>query len=79
MSAPRTASAAESASRTPIRSPACLQLHAPALRKQDVPGGDGIDAHLAQAGGERLAGFAEADEAQAGHIATRHVVPFSFR
>ena len=59
MSAPRTASAADAAQRTPIASPAAQQPLALGLRKQNVPGRDPLDAGLAQARGDGLAGFAE--------------------
>ncbi len=72
MSVSRTASAADSASRMPNCSPAALSL-APALSgKQNVPGGDALDAGLAQARGDRLSGFAEADEGNAGRVAAGH-------
>ena len=38
------------------------QLIALRLRKQDIPGRHPLDARLAQARGDRLAGFTEADE-----------------
>ena len=41
-----------------------FELRALGCGKQDVPGGDPLDAALAQARGDRLAGFAEADEAK---------------
>ena len=46
-----------------------LQCRAVILWKQDIPGGDMFDPGLAQARGDRLPGFAESDEAEAGSIA----------
>ena len=72
MSAPRAASAAELATRAPIALAGLLEAGAFGCGKQDVPGGDGFDAGVAQARGDGLAGFAEADEAQTGGVAVRH-------
>ena len=47
-----------------------LSLRAVVLGKQDVPRGDLLDAGLAQARGDRLAGFAEADETDARLVAS---------
>ena len=52
------------------------QLPAAGVGKQDVPRRDGLDPGLAQARGERLAGLAEADEAEPGRVAKRHVSSF---
>ena len=49
-----------------------LERRAFGLRKQDVPGGDALDAGLAQAGGDRLPGLAEADEGNARGVAAGH-------
>ena len=64
MSASRTASAADEAQRTPIASAGALEPLALGFGKQNVPGGDALDAGLAQARGDRLAGFAKADETE---------------
>ena len=77
MSVSATASAAEFASRTPMLSPAAFSRAPSGDRKQDVPGGDALDAALAQAGGDRLAGLAEADEGNARRVAAGHgMLPF---
>ena len=78
MSAPRTASAAELRDRTPMLSPACRSFSPSRLRKQDVPGRHVAHAGLAQSGGDGLAGFAEADEAQLSgfaHLRIRSIIP----
>ena len=49
-----------------------LERRAFGLRKQDVPGGDALDAGLAQPGGDRLPGLAEADEGDARRVAAGH-------
>ena len=51
-----------------------LELRAFVARKQDVPRRDAGHAGLAQAGGDRLSGFAEADEAEAGRVSQRHLL-----
>ena len=71
MSELTTASAAELASRAPIVSPASRSRAPACLGKQDIPRGDLLDARLAQARGDRLSGFAEADEAEA-RLVTAH-------
>ena len=76
MSVSRTASAAESASRTPMLSPAAFSRAPSATGKQNVPGGDALDAVIAQAGGDGLAGLAEADEGNARRVAAGHAVLF---
>jgi len=54
-----------------------LELRTFALRKQDIPRRDALDAGLAQARGDRLSGFAEADEAEAGGVSDGHVFSVS--
>ena len=51
-----------------------LERRAFGCGKQDVPGGDRFEAGVAQSGGDGLAGFAEADEAEAGGVVVRHGV-----
>src|SRR5262249_29096308 len=46
-----------------------LELRTLGFREQDVPGGDAFNARLTQAGRDRLAGFAEPDEAEAWFVA----------
>ena len=71
MSELATASAAEDASRAPILSPACFS-RAPSFRGNRMSQAAMLlDAGFAQAGGDRLAGFAETDEAEAGLVAGR--------
>src|SRR5271154_4204412 len=48
-----------------------FELCALGMRKQDVPGGDALDARIAQARGNRLARFAKADETQC-RLSVRH-------
>ncbi len=62
ISASRTASAAEFAQRTPVVTAAFRTPFPGALRKQDVPSGKPIRPLVTKSGGNRLAGFAEADE-----------------
>ncbi len=58
-----------------------FQLRPGRFRKQDVPGRNLLDAGVAQAGGDRLAGFAEANEGNARGIAAGHgrCRPWTFR
>src|SRR5664280_2117355 len=49
-----------------------FQPHTFDLRKQNVPGGDALDAALAQAGGDRLSGLAETDKRNARCVAAGH-------
>ena len=64
-----TASAADVASRAPIFSPACFSF-APSSRGNRMSHAAMlVDAGVAQARGDRLSGFAEADEAEAGRVA----------
>ena len=56
-----------------------LQSRAFVARKQNVPGRDALDAGFTQARGDRLAGFAETDEAEAGLVARRLGHGFSLR
>ena len=68
-----TASAADVASRAPIASPACLSVAPSAFGNRMSHAAMVLDAGLAQARGDRLSGFAEADEAEAGCVSKRHL------
>src|SRR5262249_16341986 len=54
------------------------QALAGAFRKQDVPGRHGPDAGLAESRSERLAGLAEADEAEFRTVPQRHASSRNF-
>ena len=64
MSASRTASAADERAAHADRRGGGFQFFAVGLREQNVPGGDALDAGLAQPRRDRLAGFAKADETE---------------
>ena len=56
-----------------------LELFALGFGEQNIPGGDAHDAFIAQARGDRLARFAEADETQGGFVVGHCCSSPSFR
>ena len=74
MSELTTASAAELASRAPIVSPASRSRAPSSSGNRMSHAAMLLDARLAQARGDRLSGFAEADEAEAGLVAASSVM-----
>ena len=72
ISVSRTASAAECGDPHADGIAGGLEVRAAGFGKQDIPGGDALDAFVTQAGGDRLAGFAEADEGNARCVAAGH-------
>ena len=52
-----------------------FQPRAGRLGKENIPGGDALDAGFAQAGGDRLSGLAETDKGNARCVASGHGCP----